>query len=157
MSGQAAPTESQAAATIASLTDWMVGIMTWHGIRGGQIALARNGRLVFAKAVTLAEAGYPVLRNDHLLRIGSLSKPLTAMAVVDHYGTMEALNSSLVDELGLSVAPINVPMQLIRIQDILSAPKWLGWVHTPEIQIQPPYDILISRSTRMKSRGEPAQ
>jgi len=57
-------------------------IAEWDGV-GGALAVAKDGRLVFARGYGLAdiEAGQAV-QPDSLFRIGSVSKPLTAVAIL---------------------------------------------------------------------------
>ena len=52
------------------------------GARQGQLVVVRGRRLCFARAYTYAEAGYPVARLDEAMRLGSVSKALTAAALL---------------------------------------------------------------------------
>ncbi len=66
-----------------SLDRFMVDFITrWDGV-GGSLAVAKNGRLVFARGYGLAdiEAGQPV-QPDSLFRIGSVSKVVTAAGIL---------------------------------------------------------------------------
>lgn len=65
--------------------DWMYDRMKAKGIRGGALAIARNGRLAFARGYTLAESGYPAIQPTSLFRIASCSKPLTSIAIHQCY------------------------------------------------------------------------
>ncbi len=70
---------------IAELESWMLKeVMRPHLGRIAQLAIVRNGELKIALACTYAEAGYQRARHDHLVRIGSVSKPLTALGVLAH-------------------------------------------------------------------------
>ena len=61
----------------------MVALMEKWDIPGGAVAIAKDGRLVFAKGYGLAdvENEEPVL-PDSLFRIASISKPVTAVAIL---------------------------------------------------------------------------
>lgn len=55
--------------------------MTDHSVPGASVALTHRGRLVFARGYGVADtSGTPVTTN-HLFRIASISKPITAVAI----------------------------------------------------------------------------
>ena len=57
-------------------------MMRWHN-PGGAVAVARGGRLVFARGYGLADTARNLaVEPDSLFRIGSVSKPITAVAVL---------------------------------------------------------------------------
>jgi len=60
----------------------MTGFLAEHHLPGASLAVARDGRLVYARGFGLAdpESG-ELVRPDSLFRIASLSKPITAVAV----------------------------------------------------------------------------
>ena len=68
---------------MASFDRIVPALMQKHGIPGGAVAVARNGRLVFARGYGTADVatGEPV-RPDALFRIASVSKPITAAALL---------------------------------------------------------------------------
>ncbi len=68
---------------LAAYDDLMRTVMAKWKIPGGAIAVAKDGRLVFARGYGLAdrEANKPVA-PDALFRIASISKPITAVAVL---------------------------------------------------------------------------
>jgi CubicO group peptidase (beta-lactamase class C family) len=70
-----------------ALDDYIFAMLEAMGCRAAQLAIARAGKLVIVRSYTWAEEGYPVAKNQHLFRIGSISKPLTGMAVVAHFAT----------------------------------------------------------------------
>jgi D-alanyl-D-alanine carboxypeptidase len=54
-----------------------------HGLPGLSVALAKNGRPVLVKAYGMADVGRAQpLTTDHVMRIASVSKPITAVAVL---------------------------------------------------------------------------
>ncbi len=77
------PIKGQAGPGLKPFDDLMLKIMDRHGIPGAALALARGGKLVLAKGYGWANAatGEPV-RPDTLFGLASLSKPLTAIAVL---------------------------------------------------------------------------
>jgi CubicO group peptidase (beta-lactamase class C family) len=58
---------------------WMESYMKNRGVRAGQIAISRGGRLMCARAYQWAEPGF-VVTPFTTFRIGSVSKVLTALA-----------------------------------------------------------------------------
>jgi uncharacterized protein (TIGR03437 family) len=68
---------------LASFDQWMLDFMNRWGMRGGSLAIAKDGRLVFARGYGLAdvEAQAPV-EPESLFRIGSVSKTLTAAGIL---------------------------------------------------------------------------
>src|SRR5207245_1062583 len=66
---------------VAAIDDVMRDAMQRHRIRGGALALVRNGRLIYARGYTHAEAGYPIVRPTTLFRQASVSETIVALAV----------------------------------------------------------------------------
>ncbi|MDQ3003629.1 MAG: serine hydrolase, partial [Fibrobacterota bacterium] len=60
---------------------YMRALMSRSGVRGGALAIAREGKLVFSHGYTWAEAGYPETKANSLFRVASCSKPLTSILV----------------------------------------------------------------------------
>lgn len=69
-----------AIAEMAPLDDLMRLGMQKSGTRGAAVAVARNGRLAYARGYTWAEPGYPIVEPEDLFRVASCSKALTAIA-----------------------------------------------------------------------------
>jgi hypothetical protein len=67
----------------AVLDDWMKSLLAEHSIPGGSLAVMRDGKLVYARGFGWAdrEAKTPV-QPDSLFRIASVSKPITAVAIL---------------------------------------------------------------------------
>lgn len=74
---------AQDAAPLRSFDDALEAHLREHGIPGGALAVVRDGRLVYAKGFGLAdvERKEPVQAGS-LFRIASISKPITAVAVL---------------------------------------------------------------------------
>jgi N-acyl-D-amino-acid deacylase len=68
---------------LVALDDWMTAFMAEHEVPGGQLAMVRNGKLVYARGFGWAdrEAKEPV-QPESLFRIASVSKPITAVAIL---------------------------------------------------------------------------
>lgn len=68
---------------LATFNALIPGVMRKYGVHGGAVAIVKDGRLVMAKGYGLAdiEQGEPVL-PDSLFRIASVSKPITAVAIL---------------------------------------------------------------------------
>lgn len=95
--------------------------MRARDVRMGQLAIARNGALKFAHAYTYAEEGYPLCQLSHLIRLGSVSKPLTAMAVVRGFAKEgRSLEESFTTAYQLPAnAPKHAYFDFIRVTDAL--------------------------------------
>ena len=55
--------------------------MKQWGLPGGSVALVKDGKLLYAKAFGKADINIPA-QTDHVFRVASLSKPITAIAVM---------------------------------------------------------------------------
>jgi CubicO group peptidase (beta-lactamase class C family) len=89
----------EAVAPAHPLDRWALQHMRETGARHGQLAIVRGRRLAFARAYTYAEAGYPVARLDDALRLGSVSKALTAaalLAAIDRRGLDSGVDARVV-------------------------------------------------------------
>jgi N-acyl-D-amino-acid deacylase len=77
------PTTGRASPYLASFDRLLVGFLHERELPGAALAVARYGRLVYARGYGYAdqETKEPVLPNS-LFRIASVSKPLTAVAVL---------------------------------------------------------------------------
>jgi hypothetical protein len=71
----------QAVPSLSAFDDLMYTYVRNNGIRAGSMAVAREGRLVYARAYTWAEEGYPITQPTSLFRIASCNKPLTSIAI----------------------------------------------------------------------------
>lgn len=84
----------------------MQDIAKQNGVRSASLALAKDGRLVYARAFTWAEDGYKITQPENIFRIASCSKPVTAVAI---YQLMEAgrlnLDDRLIDHINLTLPP----------------------------------------------------
>src|SRR5262245_54991602 len=68
---------------LAAFDEWMKSFVTEHQIPGGALAIAKDGKLVYARGFGLAdrEAKTPV-QPESLFRIASVSKPITAVTIL---------------------------------------------------------------------------
>lgn len=106
------------------------------GIPGISIAIAKDGRLVFAKGYGFADRENQIaLRPSHLFRIASLSKPITATAILklSEQGrlnldqTVFGPNGILGDSYG-SLRPYNPGVADITIRQLLNHTSG-GWTN----------------------------
>lgn len=68
--------------TLNAIRQRIMGFMTSHGVPGLSIAMGKAGRLAYAEAFGYADtARREQLTPDHLMRIASVSKPITGTAV----------------------------------------------------------------------------
>jgi CubicO group peptidase (beta-lactamase class C family) len=100
-----------AAPEMAPLDEMMTSLMRKWNIPGGQLAVAKDGRLVFAHGYGLAdrEEGKPV-QPDSLFRIASVSKPITSAAILKlvEQGRLD-LDAKALDILKPPVVPSGKP------------------------------------------------
>ena len=66
---------------LAAFDTIMQRFMQQHAIRGGSLAIARQGRLILTRAYTWAEADYPITQPTSLFRTASCTKPFTSIAI----------------------------------------------------------------------------
>ena len=66
---------------LSAYDTWVQNLMQSGGVHGATLAIVKDGRLVFARGYTWAEAGYPTIQPTSLFRIASCSKPLTSIAI----------------------------------------------------------------------------
>jgi len=72
----------QGPVTVAAIDAVMHRFLQAENLRGAALAIARGGRLVYAKGYTCAEAGYPDLAPQTPFRQGSCSKTFAAVAMM---------------------------------------------------------------------------
>jgi CubicO group peptidase (beta-lactamase class C family) len=64
-----------------SLDAAMQRLLQRYAVRAGSLAVARQGKLLFARAYTWAEPDYPVTQADSPFRVASVSKAFTAAVI----------------------------------------------------------------------------
>lgn len=67
--------------SLAALDDAVATMLRHSGARNASLAVARDGRLVYARAFTWAESEQAAITPQHTFRIASISKSITAVAV----------------------------------------------------------------------------
>jgi CubicO group peptidase (beta-lactamase class C family) len=113
------------AAGLAAFDDVVRDFMEANGVRAGQLAVVRRGKLVYARAFTHAEPGYPITDLNTVFRVASVSKTVTATAahaLIEH-GHL-ALEDRMQDILHLRTpsggAPSDPNFAKIRVWHLLS-------------------------------------
>ena len=66
---------------LAAVDEMMRDMMQSYDIRGGSVAIAKDGRLVYARGFTWDETGVEPVRPTTLFRIGSIGKSITSIAI----------------------------------------------------------------------------
>ena len=105
---------------MAGFDQYMEDHIRAQGIRSASIAITKDGRLVFARGYTLAEAGYPVTQPTSLYRIASSTKTLTGLCtnlLIQRGGTLTA-NTLAGSYLGL--AGYDPRFDQIRVNHLLA-------------------------------------
>lgn len=95
----------EAASKLAAFDRWIESFLTEHQIPGGQLAIARRGKVIYSRGFGFAdrEAKSPV-QPESLLRIASISKPITAVAVLRLVQQQKLKLDDRVDEI-LAIEP----------------------------------------------------
>src|SRR5687768_6692933 len=76
------PMTGRADAALAPFDDLMTAFLREHDVPGAALAVARDGRLIYARGFGVADrATAAPVEPDSLFRIASLSKPITAVAI----------------------------------------------------------------------------
>lgn len=70
-----------ASSQFAAFDTAVQGVMQKYGIRAATLAVGWQGRLVAARGYTWAESGYPITQATTTMRIASVSKPVTTVAI----------------------------------------------------------------------------
>ncbi|HSL71296.1 MAG TPA: serine hydrolase domain-containing protein, partial [Longimicrobiales bacterium] len=77
------PITGQAVAGMESFDRIIRDLMRQHGIPGGAVAVVREGRLIYARGYGYADVeAKDTVQPDALFRIASVSKPITAVAIL---------------------------------------------------------------------------
>jgi CubicO group peptidase (beta-lactamase class C family) len=104
-------------AAFAEFDEAMKAFMTQANVRGGSLALIKDGRLVFARGYTYDEPNSSRIQPTHLFRIASCTKPLTSMAI---YQLIEKFNDP--SKLSLDSKVESIVRPLLQSQ-VPNAPK----------------------------------
>ncbi|MCA8951735.1 MAG: serine hydrolase [Planctomycetes bacterium] len=70
---------------LATFDAWVQNWMQQTRTRATALAIVKDGRLVFARGYTNAPSGYPITQPTSLFEIASCSKPITAIAMHQHF------------------------------------------------------------------------
>jgi len=105
---------------LAAYDAWVQNLMQTGGVHGAQLAIVKDGRLVFARGYTWAEPGYPAIQPTSLFRIASCSKPLTSIAIhrLIQQGALN-YNTPMASQFGYPQFA-DQDCNLIKIQDLLT-------------------------------------
>ncbi len=108
-----------AVTTLDAFDNYMEDHIRTHGIRASSIAIAKDGRLVYARGYTFAEPGYPTTQPTDLFRIASVTKPLTGLCInlLDQRNIISP-NTLVAAYVGLT--PAYVGFNSIRVHHLLA-------------------------------------
>src|SRR4051794_40534569 len=77
------PVSGAADPELAPFDALMKSFLTRHGVPGAALAVTRGGRLVYARGFGVADTARKTpVQPDALFRVASVSKPITAVAVM---------------------------------------------------------------------------
>jgi CubicO group peptidase (beta-lactamase class C family) len=80
--------------SMAAIDAKVAAFMKSTSTRAASVAVVRDGRLVFARGYTCAEAGYPVTQPTSTFRIASCTKPITSVAIHQLLERMPPMSAS---------------------------------------------------------------
>ncbi len=80
--GDKFPVHGKAGPGMEQFDNLVIAMMSRHGIPGGALAIAKDGKLVFAKGYGFADLGGDEAGPQTLFGLASLSKPITAAAIL---------------------------------------------------------------------------
>lgn len=69
----------------APFDTWVQNWMNTNETRAASLAIVRDGRLVYARGYTRALPGYPITQPTSLFEVASCSKPITSIAMHQHF------------------------------------------------------------------------
>jgi CubicO group peptidase (beta-lactamase class C family) len=109
--------------TLQPFQDHMKKFMLNHGVRAASLAVAKDGRLVFAHAYTWAEidGGYPKTTPNNRFRVGSVSKVFTMVLAckLEENGVL-SLGDHLIDDLASPPSPKDSRFPNITLRDLIA-------------------------------------
>ncbi|GAB2516781.1 serine hydrolase [Spirosoma aerophilum] len=117
--------------------------MVENGTRAIGVAVVKDGRLVFARGYTWAEADYPLTQPTSVFRIASCTKPLTSLAIFQLIQQKKlALTDTVQSILNLTPPPgmsIHADFKTITVQHLLN--HLGGWDRSKVSDLPPLEDI----------------
>jgi len=139
---------------LSALDSFMQYYMKTYDLRGGQLAVARNGKILYTRGYTWAPASVPKVQPDNLFRIASLTKVITGLMI---YKLVEegklSLTTKVQDILNLANHPNGRPLPkspkptdpttdgayfwAVTVQDLLS--HKVGWDRDAKSSNDPTY------------------
>lgn len=140
---------------LAPFDTLMADFIHQQQVPGAQLAVSHRGRLVYARGFGVADRSQPApVQPTSLFRIASVSKPITAAAVVQwiERGKL-SLDSRVFSLLGLA-EPMDARWKQITIQQLLQHSG--GWDR--DISFDPMFDsVRIARTLNTQPPLQPAQ
>ncbi|HEX5105751.1 MAG TPA: serine hydrolase domain-containing protein [Pirellulaceae bacterium] len=83
LSAQEIAATGDAVPELSGFDEWMKAFMAEHEIPGGQLAIVRHGKLIYARGFGWADRdANESVQPESLFRIASVSKPITAVAIL---------------------------------------------------------------------------
>lgn len=70
---------------LSAFDDWARNWMEDNEVYASSLCVVKDGRLVLARGYTLADANYPITQPTSLFELASTTKPLTSIAVHQHF------------------------------------------------------------------------
>jgi N-acyl-D-amino-acid deacylase len=114
-------------AKFSALDSIMKQFLTDYHIRAGAVAVARAGKVLYERAYTLAEPGYPIATPRSPFRLASVSKAFTAALIYELRETLP-LETLIFPYLGLADQPKDPRLNSITIRHLID--HYGGWDNT---------------------------
>ena len=123
----------------------MTSLMQKWSLPGGQLSVAKNGRLVFNRGFGLADVEHDVpVQPDNLFRIASVTKTITAVAIMTLVDTGKLnLDDKVFPLLGFepaSHASVDPRLRHNHRQGVSCSLRWLGLdneLRSPVLALEP--------------------
>jgi len=152
----AIPISGTAAPEFAPLDDLMTGLLTEHPeVAGGALALGHRGQVLYSRGFGLAQRhpDKPV-QPDSFFRIASISKPITAVAVLTLIEKGKLALDAKVHELLALGPPVDARFQQVTVRQLLQHTG--GWDRG--VSFDPMFrSVLIAKDQQVPPPAMPEQ
>jgi len=111
---------------LAMFDTWAHDFMAEAEVRSANLAIVKEGRLVYARGYTLANPDYRLTQPTDVYRIASCSKPITAIAMHQHFAAgLVAPNAAMVNYMPNTIS-LDGWVSAIKVDHLLThMPGWI--------------------------------
>ena len=105
---------------LAPFDTWVKNWMTDTDTRAATLAIVKDHRLVYARGYTLARAGYPITQPWSLFKIASNSKPITSIAMHQHFESGALDPSDAMLDYFPNITPLDSRLDQVTLHSLLT-------------------------------------